>query len=176
MKFTQTALAGCYIVDIQQLGDDRGFFARAWCAREFEAHGLSGAIRQANLSYNTSRGTLRGMHYQAMPHGEAKAVRCVRGAIYDVVVDLRPDSRTYRQWIAVELTAENRRMLYVPERFAHGFQTLQHETEVYYLVSEFYTPEAERGVRFNDPSFGIEWPLEVSAISDKDANWPDFGS
>jgi dTDP-4-dehydrorhamnose 3,5-epimerase len=174
MKFTETKLKGAYVIDIEPIGDERGFFARAWCRKEFEAHSLITEVAQANLSYNRDRGTVRGMHWQVPPHAETKLVRCIRGAIYDVIVDLREASPTYLEWIGVELTAENHRILFVPEGFAHGFQTLEDHTEVYYQVSEFYTPEAERGARHDDPAFGISWPLPVSSLSAKDASWPDF--
>lgn len=174
MIFAETKLPGAYLIDIEKRGDQRGFFARAWCQKEFEAHGLIRRVVQANISLSKRKGTLRGMHYQAAPYAEAKLVRCTRGAIYDAIIDLRPDSPTYMQWLGVELTAENYRMLYVPEGFAHGFQTLVDNTEVAYQVSQFYTPEAEGGVRYNDPAFGIEWPLEVQVISDKDKSWPDY--
>jgi dTDP-4-dehydrorhamnose 3,5-epimerase len=176
MIFTETRLAGAYVIDPQLLQDDRGFFARSWCQREFEAHGLTPRVVQANLSYNKRKGTLRGMHYQLPPHAEAKLVRCTRGAILDVIADLRPGSATAGQWIGVELTAENHRMLYVPEGFAHGFQTLADDTEVTYQVSEFYTPGAERGVRYDDPALGITWPLPVSVISEKDRSWPAYAA
>ena len=174
MIFTETKLPGAYLIDIEKRGDQRGFFARAWCRKEFEAHGLTPHVVQANISLSKWKGTLRGMHYQVAPYAEAKSVRCIRGAIYDVIIDLRPDSPTYMQWLGVELTAENYRMLYVPEGFAHGFQTLVDNTEVTYLVSQFYTPEAEGGARYDDPAFGIEWPLEVQIISDKDKSWPNY--
>lgn len=174
MKFTQTKLQDAYIIDIEPISDERGFFARGWCQREFEKHGLTSRISQANISYNKIKGTLRGLHYQAAPNEEAKLVRCTCGSIFDVMVDLRKESPTYGQWVGAELTAENRRMLLIPEGFAHGFQTLQDNTEVFYQVSEFYTPGAERGARYNDPAFGIEWPMSVSSISDKDAAWPDY--
>lgn len=174
MIFTETGLKGAYIVDIEPRKDQRGFFARTWCQQEFEVHGLVAKIAQANLSYNKLKGTLRGMHYQRAPHAETKLVRATRGAIYDVIVDLRPDSPTYKRWIGVELSADNRRALFVPEGFAHGFQTLEDHTDVMYQVSAFYMPEAEGGARYNDPSFNIHWPLPVSVISDKDANWPYF--
>lgn len=174
MKFAETPLSGCYVIDLEQIGDDRGFFARSWCSKEFEAVGLGPRICQANVSYNNARGTLRGLHYQLAPHAEAKLVRCTRGAIFDVAVDLRVESPTFRQWFGVELSSENWRMLYIPEGFGHGFQALENDTEIYYLVSEFYTPEAERGARYDDPAFGIEWPTEVTATSEKDANWPRF--
>ena len=175
MIFSETELPGAYTIDVDPRRDERGFFARAWCAEEFSQHDLVTRVAQANVSYNVRRGTLRGMHYQLPPHAEVKIVRCTRGAIYDVIVDLRPASPTYRRWIGVELTADNRRMLYVPEGFAHGFQTLEDDTEAFYQVSEFYAPGAERGLRWDDPAFGIEWPLPESPIlSDKDRAWPDF--
>jgi dTDP-4-dehydrorhamnose 3,5-epimerase len=172
MRFIETKLAGAYVIEIEPIADERGFFARTWCRREFEAAGLPGNVVQANLSFNRMRGTLRGMHWQLAPHAEAKLVRCIRGSIYDVIVDLRETSPTYLQWLAVELSAEHRRMLLVPPHCAHGFQTLEDETEVFYHVTEFYTPEAECGARYNDPAFGIDWPLPVSVISKKDASWP----
>lgn len=174
MIFTETRLPGAYVIEPQLLQDERGFFARSWCQREFEAHGLTSKVVQANLSYNRRKGTLRGMHYQLAPHEEAKLVRCTRGAILDVIVDVRPASSTAGQWIGVELTAENHRMLYVPEGFAHGFQTLADDTEVTYQVTEFYTPGAERGIRYDDSALAIEWPLEVTMISEKDRNWPAY--
>ena len=175
MIFTATRLAGAYLIDPERIEDERGFFARTWCRDEFERQGLNPRLVQCNVSYNHRRGTLRGMHYQAKPHEEAKLVRCTRGAIYDVIVDLRPDSPTYRQWVAVELTAENRRMLYIPEGFAHGFQTLADETEVFYQMSESYHPQSARGVRYDDPALGIAWPLEVAIISEKDRGYPLLG-
>jgi dTDP-4-dehydrorhamnose 3,5-epimerase len=176
MIFTKTRLREAYLIDLEKREDQRGFFARAWCQREFEEHGLVPRVVQTNISYNKYKGTLRGMHYQRAPHAETKLVRCTRGAIYDVIIDLRPDSPTYKQWLGVELTAVNYRMLYVPEGFAHGFQTLMDEVEVIYQVSQFYTPEAEGGLRYNDPAFGIDWPLEIQVISDKDKSWPDYSA
>jgi len=176
MIFTPTALTGATIVDIEPRQDERGFFARAWCQNEFEAQGLNGRLAQTNLSYNKKKGTLRGMHYQVPPHAEAKLMRCTRGAIWDMIVDLRPTSSTYRQSLGIELTADNHRMLYVPEGFAHGFITLVDETEVTYQVSEFYTPGAERGVRWNDPALCLEWPIAMQVISEKDAHWPDLAA
>jgi dTDP-4-dehydrorhamnose 3,5-epimerase len=170
--FTETKLPGAFIVDLQPRGDERGFFARAFCQREFEAHGLKPLIAQANISFNYRKGTMRGLHYQLPPHAETKFVRCSRGAILDVIVDLRTESPTFLQHVAVELTADNRRGLYVPERFAHGYQVLEDNTETTYQVGEFYTPAAERGLRFDDPHLGIDWPLPVTDISDKDRNWP----
>lgn len=175
MIFTDTALPGVIVVDLDPREDERGFFARAWCRKEFEDHGLNAELVQCNVSFNHRRGTLRGMHYQEEPHSEVKLVRCTRGAIYDVAVDLRPNSPTWMRWTGVELTAENRRMLYVPEGFAHGYQTLDDETEVFYQVSEFYAPDSERGLRWNDPAFAIEWPhADRRLISDKDRSWPDY--
>jgi dTDP-4-dehydrorhamnose 3,5-epimerase len=171
MRFTPTPLEGAFVVDLEPREDERGFFARAFCADEFRAHNIDPQVMQANIAYNHTRGTLRGMHYQLPPAGETKFIRCIRGAIYDVIIDLRPASPTYMQHFGVELTADNRRALVVPELFAHGYQTLQDETEVLYLVSEFYTPGSERGLRYNDPAFGIAWTLPVSVISDKDASW-----
>jgi dTDP-4-dehydrorhamnose 3,5-epimerase len=174
MIFIETKLKGAYIVDLEKRGDQRGFFARAWCQQEFETHSLVARVAQTNVSFSNFKGTLRGMHYQATPYAETKLVRCPRGAIYDVIIDLRPDSPTYKQWLGVELTDENYRMLYVPEQFAHGFITLVDKVEVTYHVSQFYTPGAERGVRWNDPAFSITWPTEVQVISDKDTHWPDY--
>jgi dTDP-4-dehydrorhamnose 3,5-epimerase len=176
MLFTETKLKGAFIIDLEQRQDTRGFFARTFCAKEFEAHGLKPTVAQCNLSFNYKKGTLRGMHYQIAPACETKLLRCTQGAIYDVIIDMRPDSPTYLEHIGVELTALNRRALYVPEMFAHGYQALTDEAEVVYQVGEFYTPGYERGLRYNDPSFGIEWPLPVSEISEKDAAWPLFES
>jgi len=161
---------------MEKRGDERGFFARAFCEREFAQHGLSSRIVQANNSLSARKGTLRGMHYQRAPHQEAKVVGCIRGAIYDVVLDLRPDSPTYLRWAAAELTAENHRSLYIPEGCAHGFQTLMDGAEVLYLMSEFYAPGHAAGVRYDDPAFAIEWPLPVACISDADRAWPDYVS
>jgi dTDP-4-dehydrorhamnose 3,5-epimerase len=175
MIFTETELRGAYVIDLEPREDERGFFARAWCENEFAERGLTTRIAQCNLSYNHSAGTLRGMHYQAAPHQEAKLIRCTRGAIYDVIVDLRPDSPTYKRWTGVTLTPENRRTLYVPEGFAHGYQTLADGTETFYFVSAFYAPDAERGVRWDDPAFAIRWPdADHRTISEKDRAWPNF--
>lgn len=174
MLFNETELKGAFIVDLEQRADNRGFFARTWCQHEFEQQGMVARIVQANMSYNIHKGTLRGMHFQNAPYMETKLVRAVRGAIYDVIIDLRADSPTYKRWIGVELTADNRRALFVPEGFGHGFQTLTDDADVMYQVSEFYTPGAEGGLRYNDPAFDIQWPLPVSVISDKDASWADF--
>ena len=172
MRFTETSLPGAFIIDLEQRADPRGFFARSFCASEFEAHGLKPAVVQCNLSFNHRRGTLRGMHFQVAPALEAKLVRCTGGAIYDVIVDMRPSSPTYMQHIGVELSAENRRALYVPELFAHGYQSLTDDAEVTYQVSATYTPECERGLRHDDPALAIAWPLPVSVMSDKDRSWP----
>ena len=172
MIFTETRLRGAFLIDLEPRPDARGFFARTFCAREFEAHGLKTTVAQGNVSFNHARGTLRGLHYQLPPSAETKLVRCVRGAIYDVIVDLRPDSPTYLQHVGVELSEENRRALYVPAMFAHGYLTLTDGAEVTYQVDEFYAPGQERGLRYDDPALGITWPLPVSVISDKDASWP----
>jgi dTDP-4-dehydrorhamnose 3,5-epimerase len=174
MIFTPTALAGAYLVDIEERRDDRGFFARAFCTEEFAAQGLVTTVVQTNLSFNHKAGTLRGLHYQVAPATETKYVRCIRGAIHDVIVDLRPGSPTYLRHVGVELSAENRRALYVPALFGHGYQTLVDDTEVLYGVSAAYTPELERGARYDDPAFGIDWPLPVSVISPKDMSWQVF--
>ncbi len=168
MLFTETKLKGAYIIDVKRLEDERGFFGRSYCLREFEALGLNTNAVQANVSYNKKKATLRGMHMQLAPHEETKLVRCTRGAIYDVIVDLRPESSTFKQWIGVELTADSYRMLYVPEGFAHGFITLEDNTDVTYQVTQFYTPGAERGYRWDDPAFNIKWPIEPVIISEKD--------
>ncbi|MDI7260212.1 MAG: dTDP-4-dehydrorhamnose 3,5-epimerase [Thermodesulfobacteriota bacterium] len=174
MIFKETKLKGAYIIEIDPIVDERGFFARSFCAKEFEKYGLNPSIAQCNISYNEKKGTLRGMHYQVPPYEEAKMVRCTMGAIYDVIIDLRPESPTFKQWIAVELTAENRRMLYIPEGFAHGFQTLEDDTEVFYQISEFYHPECARGVRWDDPVFGVEWPADERTISPRDLEYANF--
>lgn len=174
MIFTPTKLQGAYILEVKKIEDERGFFGRSWCKQELEAHGLNANVVQANVSYNKVKGTLRGMHFQKAPHQETKLVRCTRGAICDVIIDLRPDSPTYKQWIAVELTESNYRMLFVPEDFAHGFITLEDNTEVTYQVTQYYTPGAEGGIRWNDPAFHIEWPIEPVVVSGKDQAHPDF--
>ena len=175
MIFAETPLAGAFVIDVEPREDERGFFARAWCRDEFAEQGLSTDVVQCNVSFNHHQGTLRGMHYQVAPHAEVKLVRCTRGAIYDVIVDLRPDSPTHTRWLGVELTAENRRALYIPEGFAHGYQTLADGTETFYQVSAFWAPEAERGVRWDDPAFGIAWPDPPGerVISERDATYPD---
>lgn len=174
MKFSPTALAGACIIDIEQVPDERGFFARSWCREEFSRHDLNPDLAQCSISFNKKRGTLRGMHYQVAPHEETKVVRCTRGAIHDVILDLRPQSPTFRKWFAVELSADNRRMLYVPAGLAHGFQSLTDDTEVFYQISTPYHPESARGVRWDDPAFGIEWPVAERIISDRDRRYPDF--
>ena len=174
MIFRETELNGAFLIESERLEDNRGFFARAWCRKEFMAHGLTGALVQSNISFNKRTGTLRGMHFKTAPYEEAKLVRCTMGAVYDVIIDLRPDSSTFLRWIAAELTAENRKMLYVPENFAHGYQTLADNTEVFYQVSQFYSPGSEQGLRYNDPTFGIKWPMDVQVISHKDRSWPDY--
>ena len=174
MIFTETELKGAFILDIKKMEDERGFFGRSWCKREMEEHGLNGNVVQTNVSFNKVKGTFRGMHFQRAPHQETKLVRCTRGAILDVIIDLRPSSPTYKKWIGVELTEQNHRMLYVPEDFGHGCVTLEDNTEVTYQVTQFYTPGAEGGLRWNDPAFGIQLPVTPTVISAKDAAWADF--
>lgn len=172
MLFRETPLKGAFLIEPERLEDERGFFARTFCRREFEAHGLNPDIAQCSLSFNRRKGTLRGMHFQAAPHAEDKVVCCADGAIFDVIIDLRPDSPTFKRWTATELTAENRRMFYIPAGFAHGFQTLQDNVEVLYQMSEFYHPESARGVRWDDPAFAIHWPMKVEFISARDRSFP----
>jgi dTDP-4-dehydrorhamnose 3,5-epimerase len=172
MIFNETILKGAFVIEPERQEDERGFFARTFCQKEFEAHGLHPRLVQCSISFNKTKGTLRGMHYQVAPHEEAKLVSCIRGAIYDVIIDLRRESPTYRQWLAVELNAENYKMLHASEGFAHGFQTLEDNTVLFYQMSEFYYPENARGVRWNDPIFGITWPLEPQCISARDASYP----
>ncbi len=174
MKFTETPLGGAYLVEPEPHRDERGFFARTWCRSEFESQGLNPNLAQCSVSFNSRRGTLRGLHYQAAPHEEAKLVRCVRGSIYDLIVDVRPGSPTFKRWFAAELSAANMRMLYVPEGFAHGFQTLEDDTEVFYQISEFYRPEASRGIRWDDPAFDFRWPAAERTMSERDRLFPDF--
>lgn len=175
MIFRDTALPGAYVIEPERHEDERGFFARTWCRREFAARGLNTQVVQCNVSFNRRKGTLRGLHYQVAPHEEAKLVRCTRGAVYDVIVDLRPRSPAFLRWIAVRLGAEDGRMVYVPEGCAHGFQTLEDDTEVFYQMSEFYAPECARGVRWDDPAFGIEWPAVAERVlSARDRTFPDF--
>jgi dTDP-4-dehydrorhamnose 3,5-epimerase len=174
MIFDETKLAGVFEIVPDLNSDARGFFARSWCQKEFEGRGLNPKVVQCNISFNARKGTLRGMHYQDAPYQEAKLVRCTKGSIYDVVVDLRPESPTFKHWIAVVLTAENRNMVYVPEGCAHGFLTLEDETEVFYQMSEFYHAELSRGVRFDDPAFQIFWPDKVEVMSERDRTYPNF--
>ena len=176
MIFKETKLAGAYVIELEQHADERGFFARTYCEQEFEAHGLNTRVAQSNISFNKKKGTLRGMHYQAAPFAEAKLVRCTAGAIYDVIIDLRPASPTFKQHFAVELSRENQRMLFVPEDFAHGFQTLEDNTEVFYQMGQRYSKEHARGVRWNDPAFGIKWPEGARIIIARDRDYPDFVS
>lgn len=175
MVFTETNLRGAFIIDVEKRGDARGFFARVWCKEEFAAHGLHTDLAQSNIAFSAKAGTLRGLHYQVKPYEEVKLVRCTRGSVYDVIVDLRSDSPTYMHWVGVELTESNHKMLYAPEGFAHGYQTLTDHAEVTYHVSQVYSPLSERGIRWNDPKIGIEWPkTEVRIISGKDQSWPDW--
>jgi dTDP-4-dehydrorhamnose 3,5-epimerase len=174
MRFTKTNLEGAWLVDLNQLDDERGFFARSFCQREFSEHGMNPRVAQCNISYNRKKGTLRGMHFQTIPYQEAKLVQCTQGSIYDVIIDLRADSQTFGQSFGIVLSAAEYRMLYIPEGFAHGFLTLEDHTNVYYLMSEFYAPECARGFRWNDPTFKVAWPEKVQVISERDAGYPDF--
>lgn len=174
MNFHETPLKGAFLIGPEKIEDNRGFFARTWCQREFASHDISFKPVQCNVSYNKKKGILRGMHYQTEPHQEAKLIWCIKGAIHDVIIDLRPKSPTIAQHTSVVLTAENRRMLYIPEGFAHGFQTLENESEIFYQMSEFYAPEYAKGVRWNDPAFGIRWPEDERLISERDQNYPDY--
>ncbi len=174
MIFLPTRLKDAYLIQPEPREDPRGCFARVWCEQEFAAQGLAARMRQGNYHYTARQGTIRGLHYQVAPYQEAKLIRCTAGAIYDVIIDLRRDSPTYGQWLGVELSAEKLELLYVPEGFAHGYQSLEDRTEFFYLVSECYTPAAEAGIRYDDPAFGIAWPLEVSVVSEKDRTWADF--
>lgn len=175
MRFTKVDIIGAWVIDPDPHEDDRGRFMRAWCSNEFVNNSITFLPVQANMGFSISRGTVRGMHYQEAPALEAKLVRCTRGAIYDVLLDLRPGSPTYGKWYGVELSAENGRMLYIPELCAHGCQTLEENTEIYYMTSAFYTPGSVCGVRFDDPAFGIKWPLAATVISEQDHNWPLVG-
>lgn len=174
MIFHKTPLEGARLIELEKRGDDRGFFARAFCENEFEAEGLVPRFVQVNNSLSAKKGTLRGMHYQMAPHGEVKIVRCIRGSLWDAILDLRPQSPTYKKWFGAELSAENRLAMYVPRGFAHAILTLTDDAEALYLVSDFYAPTHERGIRWNDPNFNVEWPIEPVEISEKDAAWPDF--
>jgi dTDP-4-dehydrorhamnose 3,5-epimerase len=175
MYFTETKLKGAFVVQLKKIEDDRGFFARAWCHEEFAQNGLNPKMVQLNVGFSGRQGTLRGMHYQESPHQEAKFVRCTRGAIYDVIIDLRADSPTRGQWHGAELTENNCAMLYAPEGFAHGYQTLTDVAEMYYMTTAAYAPSAARGLRYDDPAFQIKWPLPITMISQQDKSWPDFG-
>lgn len=174
MIFLETPIRGAYVIEIEKHEDERGFFSRSWCTEEFAAKGLDTRLVQCNVSFNKRKGTLRGLHYQVPPHAETKLVRCTRGALYDVIVDLRSGSPTFLKWFGVELTAENYRMLYIPQRFAHGFQTLKDRTEIFYQMSEFYAPEAARGLRWDDPRLGIAWPVADRTISKKDIEYANL--
>lgn len=174
MRFIQTSLAGAYLIEPEAISDGRGFFARSYCAKEFAGHGLNVSSVQCNISYNKKRGTLRGMHFQRQPNAEAKLVRCTAGAIYDVIIDMRKDSPTFSRWVGYELTASNHTALYIPEGFAHGFQTLVDDSEVLYQMFNFFAPESAGGVRWDDPAFNIAWPVESPVMSDKDRSYPDF--
>jgi dTDP-4-dehydrorhamnose 3,5-epimerase len=174
MIFKETKLKGAYVIEIEPIEDERGFFARSFCTKEFEKYGLNIRIVQCNISYNEKKGTLRGMHYQVAPHAETKLVRCTRGAIYDVALDLRKDSPTFKQWVATELSANNHRIFYIPDGVAHGFQTLEDHTEVFYQMSEFYHPECTRGVRWDDPTFGMKWPMVPTLMTNKDRAYLNF--
>ena len=174
MLYRETGLEGAYVIDLEKRGDERGFFARFFCAEEFAKMGLKSQFVQVNNSLSAQKGTLRGLHYQLAPKAEVKVVRCIQGALWDVIVDVRPNSPTYKKWFGTELTAENRRMMYVPEGFAHGFTTLEDNTEALYLVSEVYSPTHERGIRYDDPALQIQWPLSPVVISEKDLNHPLF--
>ena len=174
MIFQKTKLNGAYIIEIEKLEDERGFFSRTYCKKELENVGIVSSIKQASISFNKKKGTLRGMHYQILPNEETKFVRCSKGALYDVIIDLRPKSSTYMQWLGVELTEKNNTVLYIPRNFAHGFLTLADNTEVTYLISEFHSPKSARGIRWNDSAFGIEWPIEIRVISDKDRCWQNY--
>jgi dTDP-4-dehydrorhamnose 3,5-epimerase len=174
MNFAETKLAGAFVVEIEKREDERGFFARTWSEETFRAHGIYFSPAQSSVSHNRLKGTLRGIHYQVAPFQECKLVRCTRGSIFDVIIDLRQDSPTYKRWFAAELTAANYRMLYIPKGFAHGFQTLMDDTEVLYIMEDEYRACAERGIRWDDPAIAIAWPSNVSVISEKDRRWPDF--
>jgi dTDP-4-dehydrorhamnose 3,5-epimerase len=172
--FRETKLPGAFVIELQKHEDERGFFARSWCQKEFEARGLNPRTVQCNVSFNKVKGTLRGMHYQVAPRAETKLVRCTRGAIYDVIIDLRRESPTYKQYVSEVLSSNNYKALFIPEGFAHGFETLEDNSEVFYQMSEFYSPEHQRGLRYNDPAFRISWPIDPTVISERDRNYKDF--
>jgi dTDP-4-dehydrorhamnose 3,5-epimerase len=173
MQFNETKIPGVFLIELEKREDQRGYFARAWCSKDFNAHGLPNFV-QTNMSLSRKRGTIRGLHYQVPPHGEAKYLRCIRGAIFDVCIDLRKDSPTYKKWLGVELSADNRKAVFIPAGLAHAYQALTDDAEVIYSASCAYTPGAERGIRFNDPAFNIEWPIREAIVSEKDMSWPDF--
>lgn len=172
MKFIKTPLEGAYVVELEKREDERGFFARAFCVDEFAEHGLKTEIKQSNLSGSVHKGTTRGLHYQVAPMAEVKFIRCIKGSVFDVLVDMRPESPTYKQWFGLELTEENQTAIYIPEGFAHGHQTLKDNSQIMYLTTQVYSPEHERGIRWNDPAIGVQWPLEPTVVSDKDQSWP----
>jgi dTDP-4-dehydrorhamnose 3,5-epimerase len=174
MTFEETELKGAFVVGLKKIEDNRGFFARAWCQKEFADAGLNANLVQINLAVSHKAGTLRGMHFQEAPHAEAKLIRCTRGRIFDVMIDLRPESPTHRKWFGLELSAQNHQMLYIPAGFAHGYETLTDDAEMLYQTSEFFASASARGVRYDDPAFGISWPLPVSVISEADRKWPDY--
>lgn len=174
MIFKETKLSGAFVIELEKIVDDRGFFARTWDNKEFEEHDLNTKLVQCNISFNKKKGTLRGMHYQIPPYEEAKLVCCIKGKIYDVIIDLRPHSKTYKNWLAVELAVDNNKMIFVPEGFAHGFQTLEDNTKVFYQMSQFYNQESSRGIRWNDESFDIKWPIKPSIISEKDLSYEPY--
>lgn len=177
MIFTETALKDAYLIEPEKHEDGRGYFARVFCENEFETHGFKLNMVQSNVAFSRKKGTLRGLHYQINPYSEVKLIRCITGSIYDVIIDLRPESSTYKQWFGIELNSKNSQMLLIPENFAHGYQSLVDDTEVFYQVSQFYTPDAERGLRWDDPAFNIQWPeMDHPIISEKDKSWPDFQS
>ncbi|MBE3142447.1 MAG: dTDP-4-dehydrorhamnose 3,5-epimerase [Planctomycetes bacterium] len=176
MRFLETKLLGAFLIDPERRADERGFFARVFCVEEFQAQGLETHLVQSSISFNRRKGTLRGMHFQTSPFEEARLVRCTIGAVYDVILDLRPGSSTFKQWLGIELSADNRRMVYIPRGFAHGFLTMADNSEVFYQISEYYHPEAAQGVRWDDPAFSIQWPLPISLISDKDLSYKDFNT
>ncbi len=176
MEFSETKLEGSYLISLTRISDARGYFARGWCKDEFAKHGLNPNMVQLNTAHSHKQGTLRGLHFQRAPHAEAKFVRCTRGALFDVMVDLRPDSPTHRNWYGAELTPENGRMLYVPEGFAHGYQTLVDDTEMYYMTTATYAAASAGGVRFDDPAFAIDWPLPIAVVSEADRGWPDYAA
>jgi len=176
MIFRETSVLGAFVLDANRIGDSRGYFGRLWCEKELHEHGLVSHIKQSNVGFSPKAGTLRGLHYQLPPHEEVKIIRCTRGSVFDVVVDLRPSSKTFRDWFGIELSADNASMLYVPERCATGFLTLEDDSEIYYLTSDFYAPEAATGVRYDDPAFNIDWPGEIKILSENDESWLDFES